>query len=98
MIRRPPRSTLFPYTTLFRSHPAIRNALEHFPDLHAKSRLALQIERQVEVTHVPFKVGRDGCPGGFKMGLGSSRPVGYSLAVDPALPQRSLHRPACRLR
>src|SRR5256885_4606027 len=27
MIRRPPRSTLFPYTTLFRSlHPAIRRA------------------------------------------------------------------------
>src|SRR2546426_11504391 len=25
MIRRPPRSTLFPYTTLFRSHPAIRH-------------------------------------------------------------------------
>src|ERR1039457_2399178 len=24
MIRRPPRSTLFPYTTLFRSHQAIR--------------------------------------------------------------------------
>src|SRR3712207_7244594 len=24
MIRRPPRSTLFPYTTLFRSHPATR--------------------------------------------------------------------------
>src|SRR3712207_8233087 len=24
MIRRPPRSTLFPYTTLFRSHPAVR--------------------------------------------------------------------------
>src|SRR2546430_13634665 len=28
MIRRPPRSTLFPYTTLFRSHPALRMALE----------------------------------------------------------------------
>src|SRR2546430_12202385 len=25
MIRRPPRSTLFPYTTLFRSHGRIRN-------------------------------------------------------------------------
>src|SRR3712207_7114291 len=25
MIRRPPRSTLFPYTTLFRSHPQHRN-------------------------------------------------------------------------
>src|SRR5256885_3328707 len=24
MIRRPPRSTLFPYTTLFRSHPGAR--------------------------------------------------------------------------
>src|SRR5256885_2949195 len=30
MIRRPPRSTLFPYTTLFRSPPAARNA--HQPD------------------------------------------------------------------
>src|SRR2546430_10718768 len=28
MIRRPPRSTLFPYTTLFRSHYAIVNPLE----------------------------------------------------------------------
>src|SRR2546422_4004056 len=32
MIRRPPRSTLFPYTTLFRSHkpprPAVRGARE----------------------------------------------------------------------
>src|SRR5256885_8847090 len=26
MIRRPPRSTLFPYTTLFRSRPAVRTA------------------------------------------------------------------------
>src|SRR5258706_7980418 len=26
MIRRPPRSTLFPYTTLFRSDPAVRAA------------------------------------------------------------------------
>src|SRR5207302_8320584 len=26
MIRRPPRSTLFPYTTLFRSGPSIRTA------------------------------------------------------------------------
>src|SRR2546422_7907521 len=26
MIRRPPRSTLFPYTTLFRSHPLLEGA------------------------------------------------------------------------
>src|SRR5258708_17222464 len=45
MIRRPPRSTLFPYTTLFRSHQILREdrlrlvvgAEEHHPylDLHA---------------------------------------------------------------
>src|SRR2546422_7844444 len=29
MIRRPPRSTLFPYTTLFRSLPSVRAADEH---------------------------------------------------------------------
>src|SRR5205809_5313964 len=29
MIRRPPRSTLFPYTTLFRSHP--REGIDFFP-------------------------------------------------------------------
>src|SRR3712207_9595905 len=28
MIRRPPRSTLFPYTTLFRSHRALRRLVE----------------------------------------------------------------------
>src|SRR5438477_3625373 len=27
MIRRPPRSTLFPYTTLFRSSPSVSNTL-----------------------------------------------------------------------
>src|SRR3712207_8624881 len=27
MIRRPPRSTLFPYTTLFRSHPGVGGAV-----------------------------------------------------------------------
>src|SRR2546430_7606303 len=30
MIRRPPRSTLFPYTTLFRSHAALLTALRSF--------------------------------------------------------------------
>src|SRR3712207_8261139 len=29
MIRRPPRSTLFPYTTLFRSVPAVARRLGH---------------------------------------------------------------------
>src|SRR5947209_15687874 len=29
MIRRPPRSTLFPYTTLFRSNPGLDQSLQH---------------------------------------------------------------------
>src|SRR2546426_6829550 len=33
MIRRPPRSTLFPYTTLFRSHlPVLEHVLHALPD------------------------------------------------------------------
>src|SRR2546426_7634804 len=37
MIRRPPRSTLFPYTTLFRSERADQEArpLDRFLDVHA---------------------------------------------------------------
>src|SRR2546426_12467723 len=31
MIRRPPRSTLFPYTTLFRSHPAMAHSRNRTP-------------------------------------------------------------------
>src|SRR2546422_2538080 len=32
MIRRPPRSTLFPYTTLFRSHDRGRKIPQHVPE------------------------------------------------------------------
>src|SRR5947208_11007355 len=41
MIRRPPRSTLFPYTTLFRSirrHPARFRDRRRYPGLHRADR------------------------------------------------------------
>src|ERR1039458_256633 len=47
MIRRPPRSTLFPYTTLFRSHATLKPCgLDfHLPLMPAKlPRVALLIE------------------------------------------------------
>src|SRR3712207_7476273 len=44
MIRRPPRSTLFPYTTLFRSEP--RQVVEHL------RRLAL-VQQCRELFHIP---------------------------------------------
>src|SRR3712207_7765553 len=42
MIRRPPRSTLFPYTTLFRSHPPWTACLHryHRPGRPARRRTA----------------------------------------------------------
>src|SRR2546425_11256644 len=42
MIRRPPRSTLFPYTTLFRSHPA--------GELHGELRRVLAEPDHVQVS------------------------------------------------
>src|SRR3712207_9224685 len=53
MIRRPPRSTLFPYTTLFRSfdrHPELETALEKKGDA---ARLAA-VHASTEVAQVHF--------------------------------------------
>src|SRR2546430_15480202 len=52
MIRRPPRSTLFPYTTLFRSHPRIGPE----PDLHGGGEvrdLALVVAGAMSLRVVP---------------------------------------------
>src|SRR2546430_8925583 len=43
MIRRPPRSTLFPYTTLFRSVP---KKLESLPHVHNPRLLRMQLHAQ----------------------------------------------------
>jgi len=43
MIRRPPRSTLFPYTTLFRSVDRYRACFE------ALTKVALDVESSVEM-------------------------------------------------
>src|SRR3712207_7184341 len=40
MIRRPPRSTLFPYTTLFRSIETLLGEIETLADPHARSKAA----------------------------------------------------------
>src|SRR2546422_4292050 len=45
MIRRPPRSTLFPYTTLFRSQSGVRQCLlsaQHMVNVGAEAELAEQ--------------------------------------------------------
>src|SRR2546422_8569410 len=51
MIRRPPRSTLFPYTTLFRSR--------HQPDLggepHRAASLLKQVQRVLRITPIGIR-------------------------------------------
>src|SRR6266498_5698805 len=47
MIRRPPRSTLFPYTTLFRSPSADRERARVMDDLERASRARQRVLRPV---------------------------------------------------
>src|SRR3712207_8428179 len=63
MIRRPPRSTLFPYTTLFRS-TVERNAKEAFvrhrvkrsSDLTARSLALSELQEALELPEAPLRI------------------------------------------
>src|SRR2546426_9307175 len=43
MIRRPPRSTLFPYTTLFRSRPEHGETIRRYDDFHPRLRRRVRV-------------------------------------------------------
>src|SRR3712207_7767328 len=49
MIRRPPRSTLFPYTTLFRSYPYTRYSVEGSCSVVDRLEALLQQDQIIEV-------------------------------------------------
>src|SRR2546429_6730149 len=51
MIRRPPRSTLFPYTTLFRSHSEVVIDVRLEPARHAGINLRQAVDRSVVEAH-----------------------------------------------
>src|SRR5439155_23687451 len=50
MIPRPPRSTLFPYTTLFRSCEVDSHVSRRFPPIHLKNRRSFTLFRSEEHT------------------------------------------------
>src|SRR3712207_8205937 len=53
MIRRPPRSTLFPYTTLFRSVGPVVDDAQRLPRiLHRERRQARRLHRLRRIRHV----------------------------------------------
>src|SRR6266540_6808173 len=60
MIRRPPRSTLFPYTTLFRSRPRPAPRLERSRGTREPRRSAVRAAFGVRVLHVLLRALRRG--------------------------------------
>src|SRR5260221_10852822 len=57
MIRRPPRSTLFPYTTLFRSrlHPLLSNIDQEYQNIQEVSQMRKLQVRIKKSPHVAMK-------------------------------------------
>src|SRR5256885_13778841 len=51
MIRRPPRSTLFPYTTLFRSQPGFRTHVGKHPEAVERARVRSGRDRRERPLH-----------------------------------------------
>src|SRR3712207_7595713 len=58
MIRRPPRSTLFPYTTLFRSHAAAHRGEPGVLEPHERGRGGVARVPLLAVERVHERVGR----------------------------------------
>src|SRR5438874_9809016 len=58
MIRRPPRSTLFPYTTLFRSRWARRGASLRIPYSKRSARCSQRSGRSTERRRMPGRTDR----------------------------------------
>src|SRR5256885_3578741 len=64
MIRRPPRSTLFPYTTLFRSHLTDGSAVPLIEQIHARfPKLAILVLTSARASDVAGAVRKAGALG-----------------------------------
>src|SRR5205809_8010220 len=85
MIRRPPRSTLFPYTTLFRSRALQPVLHEHrtTPDHRRRNRILLR----THIHHLtPFAAEHTGT---------SAQPVPAAPLSPSSSPRRSWSAPSC---
>src|SRR3712207_7773798 len=89
MIRRPPRSTLFPYTTLFRSHVGAEQALgaRRGPDLARHDPVTLPLV--VEGDDVLLGPGAHGLPEVLVLGLVQGSAHGGQCAARHVGPGRS---------
>src|SRR5258708_33847196 len=97
MIRRPPRSTLFPYTTLFRSHPEQgRFDYRQVIDPVGKRRFASGVEFASFVErYMEQEIGRarlgqvgSGVKAAIEIWYQVRSPMGWVVPSGGALPQR----------
>src|SRR3712207_9057728 len=85
MIRRPPRSTLFPYTTLFRSGPGATNLVTPLADAYMDSVPLVAITGQVPSAAIGTDAFQEADIRGITMPITKHN----FLVTDPAeIPQR----------
>src|SRR2546425_7082683 len=85
MIRRPPRSTLFPYTTLFRSH-MVRHLRDESADVRAGrvgDVLADRAARVRQAVREPGRLGVEQQAGGLQGARGQDHHFGAHAPVRP---------------
>src|SRR5256885_16733118 len=80
MIRRPPRSTLFPYTTLFRSTPAFARR-DGVDVLHRARRLDLADDEELVGRRLAVIGSADSIVGGARRAERRAAPAGRRVAA-----------------
>src|SRR3712207_5401104 len=82
MIRRPPRSTLFPYTTLFRSH-RLRRAADH----NSRAKALNELQEALQLPEAPLRIE---C---YDMShIQGTDYVGSMVVMEDGLPKKSDYR------
>src|SRR3712207_9358135 len=110
MIRRPPRSTLFPYTTLFRSraglpfHQGFLNIFDHagnaFVSAYREYKDAEhhQVGIHVEYLATPSIDEKNLIIADPMLATGGSMELGYKTFLTKGTPKRKIGRASCRER
>src|SRR2546426_10069475 len=96
MIRRPPRSTLFPYTTLFRSPEFARVAPEFWAAVTSTARRGVRLMRVEATVHRPDRAFPIGVTSTTVDGPVGARPRVSAIFTDSSYSNRllRLHRHA----
>src|SRR5258708_39903072 len=83
MIRRPPRSTLFPYTTLFRSQVTEFHGLDDAVDNHGRAKSGSKPEKK----HLAALVAPQGLHGGIIDDFRRTTECLHEIKADPSAPE-----------